>query len=241
MATGNNVQEVTFFPLSKNVRVHVTFEPELQVPKHIEEEIERLWVRAQMEKQVYNNALFCLSSHDSERIIGKFVEYRSFLATQYNPELRPILDVYPLGVSGLTLSDDTLLVGTRDSTLALYPGYLELVPSGSIEPRAYMHNEIDFIMQLMWELEEEASLGEKHVQEVHPLGLFYSSDVGLYDLGLVVRMQLDDFEKENLEHTREYPFLQWMTLSEWQKVLDNPESKIVPLSRAIWNEYLKTK
>ena len=247
MATGSDDQkddqvdnqEVVYFPVSKNVRMHVSFQPELQVPAHIEEEVDRLWDRAQLEKEVYNNTLFCLASRDEDRIIGKFVEYRYYMAMHYNPELQQILDIYPLGVSGIAFCDDKVLVGVRDAKLALYPGFLELVPSGSIEPRAYMHNEVDFIMQLMWELEEEARLSEKKVQEVHPLGLFYSRDVGLYDLGLVIRLKLEDFEKSDLESTEEYPLLRWMKISDWQNVLADPKSQVVPLSRALWQVYQK--
>lgn len=230
---------VTFTKVSPRVRVHLSFQPELPVPKHIEEEVDRLWERAKSEKDVYNSPLFCLHSHDEERIFGKFLEYRYFMATRYNPELVKVLDVHPLGVSGITMCNDSVLVGTRDIKLALYPGYLELVPSGSIETRACQHGEVDFFMQLMWELEEEAHIAEKYVKAIRPLGLFYSEDVGVYDLGMVITCSLQEYEVAEFESSPEYPLLRWLPISEWQEMMASPEAKIVPLSRAMWDAYIK--
>src|SRR5260221_5178817 len=128
MATGSNKEAlISHFPLSSRVRVHLSFQPELQVPVHIEEEVDRLWERAKEEKELFNQPLFCLTSHDDARIFGRFTEYRYYVATCYNPELRTILDIYPLGVSGVTICEDQVLVGTRDAKLALYGNHLELV------------------------------------------------------------------------------------------------------------------
>jgi hypothetical protein len=231
METGTNV---TYIPISPKLSVHLTFDPILAVPSHIEDEVDRLWEKAQSEKEVYNGQLFCLRSYDDTRIFGQFLEYRYYMATYYNPSFREILKIYPLGVSGVTLCRGCVLVGRRSSTLAQYGDCLELVPSGSIDTRAVQHGEVDFMRQLMWELEEEAHIGEKLVKEIHPLGLFYSSDVGVYDIGLKVVIELEEYEMVELEITAEYPMLQWMEIEEWERELAKEDSQIVPLSRMLW-------
>lgn len=231
---------VTYIKVSPRVRVHLSFQPLLEIPEHIEEEVDRLWDNAKSEKEIVNSPLFCLTSHDEERIFGRFSEYRYLVAMQQNPELRELLDLYPLGVSAITICDGSVLVGTRDAKLALYPGYLELVPSGSIETRACQHGEVDFFMQLMWELEEEAHIAEKYVKEIHPLGLFYSKDVGVYDLGMIITCSLKDYQMAEFESSKEYPLLRWLSFEEWQKQLDSPDAKIVPLSKALWQAYISS-
>lgn len=228
---------VTHIALSDRVRVHVSFHPELAIPAELEAEVERLWEHAKSERELYNGSIFAFESYDNERIFGHFTEYRYFIATTESPELRDKLKIYPLGVSGATICNEHVLVGTRDLKLALYPGYLELVPSGSIEKRAYQHGEVDFFMQLMWELEEEAHLSEKNVQSMQPLGLFYSEDVGVYDLGLRITCNLKEYEMAEFESSMEYPLLRWMPIEEWEKEMKSPNAKIVPLSKAIWKAH----
>lgn len=239
MATGNNAESVIYIPTSPKVSVHVSFDPVLQVPTHIEEEVERLWEKAKSEKEVYNGPLFCMRSYDESRIFGYFVEYRYYMATRYNPALRDILRVYPLGVSGVTMCNDCVLVGMRNATLARHGGCQELVPSGGIETRVVQHSEADFIRQLMWELEEEAHVGEKRVKEIHPLGLFYSVDDGVYDLGIKLELDLQEYEMVELEMSVEYPILQWMEVQEWEKELARPDARVVPLSRMLWKRCME--
>ena len=161
------------------------------------------------------------------------IPYRYFVASRLNPELQSILNIHPLGVSGVCVCNDHVLVGTRDMGLSSYPGYLELVPSGSIETRACLYSEIDFLTQVVWELEEEARIYEDKVTQLHPLGLFYSKDIEVYDLGVMIKLSLDNFEQNNFETTKEYPLLNWIKVSEWQKMASDPSKKIVPLSRVL--------
>lgn len=233
MAIGD---EITFFPLSGRVRIHLLDEPVLKLPDAIEEEVEAIWQEQSETKYLFNSNIFSLVSHDENRLFGRFVQYRYFVAAQENPKLRDILQVFPLGVSGISLSDNHILIGTRDVSMSIYGGFLECVPSGTIPARAYSHGEVDFIMQLIWELEEEAHIHEKRVKEIHPLGLFYTKDKGIYDIGMHVQLDMKEYEK-NLDGSREYPLLQWLTFPEWEQRLLQPDLKIVPLSRALWHNY----
>lgn len=230
-------EQVNYIPICPTVSVHLSYQPELVLPALIETEIDALWTKAEAESQVFNAPLFCLISHDYERIFGRFSEYRHFIASRSNPELREVLGIYPLSVSGITRCGDKILVGRRDAKLALYPGFLELVPSGSIETRVCQHGEVDFIMQLMWELEEEAHIAEKQVGRIFPIGLFYCSESGIYDLVMSIDCTMQEYELKEYESSSEYPLLRWMSVDEWEEELKSPDANIVPVSRAAWQVF----
>ncbi|MBS0655482.1 MAG: hypothetical protein JSR46_06890 [Verrucomicrobia bacterium] len=239
MEIGSSYQydEIRYYPLSSKVRIHLSQEPLLELPLPFEVEVEKIWQEQnEVKNNLYNTPLLSYVSHDEQRIFGQFVEYRHFVACQYHPELRKSLNVCPLSVSGLCLSDDHILVGKRDMKLSTYGGYYECIPSGTIEARAYSHGEVDFFMQLAWELEEEAHIGEKMIQEIHPLGLFYDEKMGIYDIGMWVRLDLLKQERRN-EGSEEYPMIEWMPIAKWQQLLAEPDAKIVPLSKALWKVY----
>jgi len=226
-------EEISRTALAQNVRIILEGPPELILPLALEEEVEVIWQQEKAKYNLYEGFVFSVSSYDETRIVGRFVHYRHYIASRQSPELQEIMQIYPLGISGLCICDKNVLVGIRDTKLATYGGYYECVPSGSIEARAYMHGEVDFVAQAMWELAEEAKIGEKKVQEVHTLGLYFSPQDGTYDLGLLLRVNLLETEMQDSD-SPEYPLLQWHTFADFKKKLSSPEVKIVPMSRVLW-------
>lgn len=228
--------EISRSPLSNQVSIILQENPELDLPLKLEEEVETIWQSEKAKRPLYDSFLFSLTSYDEHRLVGRFVKYRYFIASRQSPKLQEILQIYPLGVSGLCLCHGCVLVGIRDSKLSSYGGYFECVPSGGIEARAYMHGEVDFVAQAMWELQEEARISEKKVREVHPLGLYYSPKDGVYDIGLQIRLDLLEQEMET-DGTEEYPLLKWYSYKEFEKKLHDPDANMVPLSRALWKSH----
>jgi hypothetical protein len=235
METGNSSyqEEIQFFPLSSKVRISIPQMVPILLPSSIEDEVDCIWNEEQKKKRLFNQPMLSLLSFDEERILGRFVDYRYFIACQKNPLLKKYIDVFPLCVSGVCTALDHVLVGTRDVQLASYGGYMECVPSGSIEMRAYSHGEVDFFMQLIWELEEEAHIGGKRVKELHPLGLYYSPSTGVYDIGVRIVLDLQEYELVS-EGSQEYPLLEWLSYEEWDRLVKSEAKKIVPLSKLLW-------
>ena len=220
-------KEVRFIPISAKVSVHLSFEPELQLPTSIEEAVERLWRKAKEEDDGLNPApLFCLSSFDSSHIFARFVEKRYYVASCHKHELRQQLQVFPLCVRAVIVCNDSLLVTKRSDDL------FELMPKGEIERRAIQHGEVDFIRQLMWLLEENAYIGEKRVKGVHLVGLFFDEAEASYNLVMKFELDLSEYEMVELETTWEEPLLMWMEKVEWEKALR--DNKIDPVSQALW-------
>lgn len=231
-------KNIVHYPLASKIQIILSMEPELELPVSLEEEIELIWLKEKSKRNLYNAQLFSLMAYDEHRLIGRFVEYRYWIACRQNSKIQEQLQIFPLGVSGLCLSNDHLLVGTRDLKLASYGGYLECVPAGGIEARAYMQGEVDFIAQAMWELQEEARISEKQVNEIHHLGLFFNPSDGIYDIGLVIRLKGDLHELEP-DGTHEYPLLKWYSFDEWETKIEQPDARIVPLSKTMWKSFCK--
>ncbi len=235
MTTGNN-HSISFTPLSDKVRILFEEVPELELPLHLEEEVEAVWQREKAKHNLYDSFLFSLDSYNETRLIGHFVKYRYYIASRHLPEIQEYMNIHPLGVSGLCICKNKVLVGIRDSKLSRFGGFYECVPSGSVEARAYMHGEVDFVAQAMWELSEEAHISEKQVREVHHLGLYFCPKEGVYDIGLLIRLDLLDHEMLG-DGTAEYPLLKWCDFKEFEQKLRSPEVKMVPLSKALWQTY----
>ncbi len=228
--------EIIHFPFSQKLQI-ILAEPELADSSlALEGQIEEIWQKAKQKKNLIDSLIFSLSSHSEGKIVGRFVSYRHYIASRYDPEIQKVLQIYPVGVSGLAICNYNILVGIRDASLAHYGGFFECVPSGSIEARAYMQGEVDFIAQAMWELAEEAKISEKKVEEVRPLGLFYSPKDQIYDIGLLIRVNL--LEQEMLDSdSLEYPLLQWHTFEEFEEKLAAQNEKFVPLSKMLWHTF----
>lgn len=228
---------IKYYPISPNVRVILEPHPTLQLPAKLEEEVEAIWQTENMKRTLYDALIFSVHSFTESQITGKFVHYRYYIASLQSLKLQHVLKIYPLGVSAVTMCRDMQLVGIRDKALTSYPGYYESVPSGGIEARAYMQGEVDFVAQAMWELAEEAHIGEQNVLEVHPLGLFYSEEDHVYDIGLKIEVALLEQEMDPYGSS-EYPFLEWYGKKEFTDKFINGDAKIVPLSRALWQRSL---
>ena len=71
---------------------------------------------------------------------------------------------------------------------------------------------------------------------MHVLGLYYCPQTGVYDIGLVIRIDVLE-QKMGVSGTPEYPLLHWYTFDEFEQKLASPNVKIVPLSKALWNTY----
>ncbi|MCB1135292.1 MAG: NUDIX hydrolase [Chlamydiia bacterium] len=154
---------------------------------------------------VFDGELFCLHGGGLQ---GGFVPYRYYWAKLRQPELP--YQLCALSVSGLVVCDGELLVGKRGASVSAYPEHYELVPSGGLERRAQQGARMDYIQQLLWELEEEAGIASSRVVNVQPVGLYQDSP-GLVDLCCVLRLG----EKGVLDpQTQEYSELRWLRKSD---------------------------
>lgn len=149
--------------------------PSLQQPlaPQFEQEIEDLWRAAQMRREtpLHNGALFSIAARKLDRIDGYFTQYKFFYAQMQRPELFETLRIAPLGVSGVLLCPDGIVLGKRGAGSTQDALRWELVPSGGIDRESLTNHRIDPLRQLLTELREEIGLEAHEVREISPLCL----------------------------------------------------------------------
>jgi 8-oxo-dGTP pyrophosphatase MutT (NUDIX family) len=106
------------------------------------------------------------------------------------------LGVRPLGVKGLTIRDEGVLLGRRAANVAAYGGQWEFAPGGVVEPGE------DPAATVSRELEEETGLSIRG--EPTPIAILYDPVVRSWEM--VFRMQPSS---EGTPTTAEYDELRW--------------------------------
>jgi hypothetical protein len=146
-------------------------------------------------------------------------------------------------VSGLVVTrDGGWLFGRRGTQVTQYPGYLESVPSGTLDERALAGRpaatgtELDPVVCLLAELAEEAGIDEAAVTEVQPLGVFLDVDENTVDLGYLLRLRVSVSDLGSVlgrgSSPLEYEELQAFSESEVDRLMAG--SAVVPTSKALW-------
>ncbi|MEZ4820513.1 MAG: hypothetical protein R3A45_11780 [Bdellovibrionota bacterium] len=142
------------------------------------------------------------------------------------------LALIPLSVSGLTFfhqnGDFHILVGTRSEQVQTYPGYIETVPSGTLD-----HG--DFFLKVCEELEEEAKIPSQNVIKLDYLG-FHQDTIGqIYDICICIEI-IPPLELA-LPASSEYNDLQFLRIEDIMKIFDS-QQKIVPTSKVLLKMFM---
>ena len=126
-----------------------------------------------------------------------------------------------LAISGLVLQNGLIVIGLRANWVSQYSNWLELPPSGNLDPSNTPCE------QLIIELEEELGVLERQILSRKFLGIYF--DVSSKSLDFIYEVSIDTLEQ--LEASSEY---------DWVRTYDKSEIKdlvflesIVPTSRYI--------
>lgn len=211
-----------FIPLRKAHIVEIPW----QKPKKSKtlERIHEIWAEESKKRLLYNGFIFCLTSYDEISLTGSYVPYKFLLAQMKDPVIRKEYILYPLGVSGLVVCGNEILIGRRSSFVSQHKGYLECIPSGSFEKGLSPEK------RLVLELMEEACIDEQCILSKQLLGLFYSASCKMYDIGYLITVK----NKEVSRSSQEYTMVQWMKFSAWKKICRSTQ-KVVPLSKSLFS------
>ena len=153
----------------------------------LEAEVQALWEAEQARRggNLFNNRLFSVQTLDEDRIVGRFVEYRLFVAQRAKPALFERLGVRPLAVSGLLRCAQGVVFGLRHGATTQESGLWELVPSGGVGPAADAgEGRVDVRRQLLDELGEEIGLDAGSVTDVRPFCLVEDTESNVLDIGI---------------------------------------------------------
>ena len=222
------------FPLDEGVSIVVD-------PSHIRHasvgdapRVNELWEKRDTKKILFDSPIVSLVQYSSSSLIGELVDFRLWYACCKDPELRPILDIHPLGVSGLTTWRDMVLVGKRSAIVSSYPGAMECCPSGSVDGSAVGYEgSIDMQKAILNELCEETGIRKDGVRSARMKDLYLSTDTGIFDV--LVEIELNPETDQTLSYPRseEYDELHW---AQKDQLMACSGCSWVPLSRFLLEE-----
>jgi hypothetical protein len=172
---------------------------------------------------------------------SSFIEYKVFYASRYIQALRE--KIRPLGVSGLIIvneKDEKMIVlGKRSNSVTQYPGWLELVPSGSIDDTYLSGKTIDIKRSLLKELEEEANITGDMVSPITTFTFVMDEDEQTYDICCMINVQNGEEIRSRLENNSEYESYLFLPLAAIEDISEM--SNLIPTSKAILSAFMRIK
>ncbi|MBA3239462.1 MAG: NUDIX domain-containing protein [Parachlamydiaceae bacterium] len=219
-------------------------EPLLSLTKMDLATIEQIWNEAQRKSEgsLFNGKLLSVVSLVNGKLIGKFVDYKLYIAQLAAPELEPLLQIKPISISCICLLKEKLLLGKRSYRVTEFPGFYELVPSGGIEPSNVMRGKVNLLGQTLLELEEETPLVRKQVKTVVPFALVQEIDSGRCEVCMEIVLDCDQLnEKLEMASKGEYSELLWVSLEKFKLLTSQKDVECVPFSKQLLQEFLFKK
>ena len=140
----------------------------------IEAAVDAIWAAEKMKRGdgLFNGTLFGVVEYDRRRVVGRWFEYKYYVAYREDAGLFGEVFLVPLGVSGVILGEDYLVFGRRSEKVMGYPGVWELAPSGAVDRSCVSENgkRVDYARLLLKELEEETGLTGEDIDEIEVIG-----------------------------------------------------------------------
>jgi hypothetical protein len=175
---------VAIHPLSPGFRVEIG--PPWQFPEAVAPRIEAIW-RAVKEKRgdrLTNGRIYGLEAFGTDFLRIRLSDYRHVLARRLAPDLVGAgLALRPLGVTGILLCADGLVLGQRGALVATDPGLWEAAPAGGL-------SRPDPGEQIFEELHEELGLTAAAVSAAEACGLVEDVASGVFDIVFRLRTPL---------------------------------------------------
>lgn len=216
------------FPLETHFKVEVVSKSlEQSFSKETLEMVEREWSKELQKRPLFNGKIFDVLSATSQKIVGRFVDYKTYLAQLRNPKLRQQIPLHVLGVTGITSWKDYFLIARREKDVTLYPSFYEFAPAGGIDELSAEQGFVNIHKQVLIELQEEVGITPAFVQTIIPWKLITSKG----DYELVVKIVLDPFQLQKQTFpNQEYSECFWLKASEVRNFAKKNQSAFVPLS-----------
>ncbi|EKD42472.1 MAG: NUDIX hydrolase, partial [uncultured bacterium] len=179
---------------------------------------------------------------DKINIVAHFVEYKTFLAEQKQPDLK--LGITPIGVSGIIVlkeaTNQYVFFARRAPHVTEYPGFLELVPSGSLDEGCVDASGIVYYQsQLLREFVEETGLPQEYVKDISGFALVLDTNHHVYDICCEISLEakkefiLKEFSSD------EYNDPAFVAMNDLDHFIKSNCDSIVPTSLALIEAYLQ--
>ena len=213
--------------------------------------IEEIWRKAQEEKrgQLFNGTLpnfIRVVNRERERIeiISHFIEYKQFLAQRKEPALK--LGIKPIGVSGIIILEDKgnkwVVFAKRADNITEYPGFLELVPSGSIDKEcADAKGVVDYRSKLLSEFGEETGLSKEYVKRISGFAFVLDINHNVYEICCEILLETEKELVAQKFSSKEYNAPVFIATNNLDNFVKSNVDSIVPTSMALIEAYRQSK
>lgn len=205
---------------------------EKDLPAQIREAIEHIWQLEQKSRSVFNGRILDVLSWEPQKLVGRFVEYKSYIAQLRDPSLKAYLPIHILGLTGVTQWQDQYLIGCRAPHVTLYPCCYEFAPAGGFDDTAVEHRQASIAKQLGMEMEEELGISSDDVIEITPTLLMREPLSGDYEI--CAKIILNPVRTQKIIFpTTEYSSCIWLNAPALKKFFEESGDLVVPLSRQL--------
>jgi len=206
-------------------------------PPALERRIDEIWQRLRAERpgELYDGSVATLESATPDEIRVGRAPFRHFAAQSADEGIREDLDLWCLGVSGVTTAADRLLFGRR-AAVTHYRGHWELVPSGHLPVEGATGAQLDPITQLLDELHEEVGIPRERVVGTRALALVPDLAIRMSDLFFALELDHTPTELEAAiarPPCDEYDAIVALAAHEVADFVDRPHARVLDTTRAM--------
>jgi hypothetical protein len=158
-------------------------------PAAIEARIEEIWAEEKRRRgaSLYDGRAYSLAERTQTLLSLRETDYRHLLAQRRDPELYAALGLRPVGVTGILICREGVVLGLRADHVAADAGLWEPAPAGGLDRP-------DPAAQLMEELAEELGVAPARVKPPLVRGLI--EDTESHVLDILYRIETDMAEDE---------------------------------------------
>ena len=211
--------------------------------------IEQIWQKTLNEKggKLFNGTLPNFIRVDKKKdrieIIGHFIEYKHFLAQRKQPDLK--LGIRPIGVSGIIVLEENgnkyVVFAKRTNNITQYPGFFELVPSGSIDKEcADVNGIVDYQSKLLSEFVEETGLSKNYVKEISGFAFVLDVSDNVYDICCKILLEAKKELVVAEFSSKEYNKPVFVAMNDLDSFIKTNFDSIVPTTVALIEAYVQS-
>ncbi|QDU32040.1 hypothetical protein KS4_00680 [Poriferisphaera corsica] len=219
-----------------NVVDNAMWQPDDKVAKVVDE----IWEQEKLKRGdgLFNGRLFGVIDYDRRRVMGRWFEYKYYVAHRYDPYLFENTFLIPLGVSGIIAHEDYVVFGRRSDRVMCYPGAWELAPSGAVDPTCLNTDKlmVDYERLLMKELHEETGLQVAEMDGVDVIGFGRDMKEASFEVCARIRSKLDYramVARLDEAQNDEYREFNVVGLNEIEQFVEENAGTILPISLGI--------